>query len=77
MGSAIPYDEGMDTIAEGMGTITVKSLYDTDFVEWADQTAALLREGRVDEIDFEHLIEEIRTCPKAIGMPSAPNWAAC
>jgi hypothetical protein len=42
-----------------MGTTTVKSLYDIDFVEWADQTAALLREGRIDEIDFEHLIEEI------------------
>jgi hypothetical protein len=42
-----------------MGTTTVKSLYDIDFVEWADQTAALLREGRINEIDFEHLIEEI------------------
>jgi hypothetical protein len=41
-----------------MGT-TLKTLYDTDFVEWADHTAALLREGRLDEVDMEHLIEEV------------------
>src|SRR5437870_1161562 len=41
-----------------MGT-TVKSLYDTDFVEWTDHTADLLRSGRIDEIDIEHLAEEI------------------
>jgi hypothetical protein len=42
-----------------MGSTTVKSLYDTDFVEWTAHTAALLREGRIDEIDIEHLAEEI------------------
>jgi Domain of unknown function DUF29 len=41
-----------------MGT-TLKALYDTDFVEWADHTAALLREGRLSEVDMEHLIEEV------------------
>ena len=41
-----------------MGT-TLKTLYDTDFVEWADHTAKLLREGRLDEVDMEHLIEEV------------------
>jgi len=43
-----------------MGT-TLKTLYDTDFVEWADHTAALLREGRLDEVDMEHLIEEVES----------------
>lgn len=41
-----------------MGGLT-KTLYDTDFVEWAAATAELLRERRFDDVDFEHLIEEI------------------
>jgi uncharacterized protein DUF29 len=41
-----------------MGTLT-KTLYDTDFVEWAAKTAELLRQGRFDDVDLEHLIEEI------------------
>lgn len=41
-----------------MSTAT-KILYDTDFVEWADHTAELLRHGKFDEIDLEHLIEEV------------------
>jgi Domain of unknown function DUF29 len=41
-----------------MGTVT-KTLYDTDFVEWAAATAELLRERRFDDVDWEHLIEEI------------------
>lgn len=41
-----------------MGGLT-KTLYDTDFVEWAAATAELLRERRFDDVDWEHLIEEI------------------
>jgi hypothetical protein len=41
-----------------MGTLT-KTLYETDFVEWAEKTAELLREKRFDGIDWEHLIEEV------------------
>jgi hypothetical protein len=48
-----------------MGSTTVKSLYDTDFVEWTAQTADLLREGRIGEIDTEHLIEEIEDLGKS------------
>lgn len=42
-----------------MGTAT-KTLYDTDFVEWAGQTAELLRARRLNELDLEHLAEEIQ-----------------
>jgi len=38
---------------------TTKTLYDTDFVAWADETAALIRAGRLDEVDLEHVAEEI------------------
>jgi hypothetical protein len=41
-----------------MSTVT-KTLYETDFVEWADHTAELLRQGKFNEVDLEHLIEEV------------------
>jgi hypothetical protein len=47
-----------------MGTIT-KTLYDTDFVEWAAHTAELLRAGRFDEVDLEHVVEEIEDLGKS------------
>ena len=40
-----------------MGALT-KTLCETDFVEWADHTAELLRQDKFHEIDLEHLIEE-------------------
>ncbi len=40
-------------------TRSVGKPYDEDFVAWASETARLLREGRFNEIDFEHLAEEV------------------
>ncbi len=34
-------------------------LYDEDFYVWARRQAELLRAGRYDELDLEHLIEEV------------------
>ena len=36
-----------------------QSLYEQDFVVWLQQQAALLREGRFDELDLANLVEEI------------------
>src|SRR5438128_8323254 len=47
-----------------MGT-TTKTLYDTDFVEWAEHTAALVRAGRFDEVDLENLTEEIESLARS------------
>ena len=47
-----------------METVT-KALYDTDFVEWADETARLLRAGRFGEVDLEHLVEEVADLGKS------------
>ena len=47
-----------------MGT-TTKTLYETDYVEWADTMAALLRAGRLSEIDMENVAEEIEDLGKA------------
>src|SRR5580700_894552 len=44
---------------------TTKTLYDTDFVEWTAHTAELLREGRLDAVDLEHLAEEIEDLGKS------------
>ena len=40
---------------------TPKTLYDTDFAEWSDRTAALIRAGRFHEIEAENLAEEIES----------------
>jgi hypothetical protein len=36
-----------------------KGLYDEDFYVWTRRQADLLRAGRYDELDLEHLIEEV------------------
>ena len=37
----------------------MKGLYETDFHEWSARNAELLRSGRVDEADLEHIAEEL------------------
>jgi hypothetical protein len=38
-----------------------QSLYERDFYLWTEQQAALLREGRLDELDVANLLEEIES----------------
>jgi hypothetical protein len=40
------------------------SLYDEDFAVWTAETARLLRAGRFDEVDIEHVAEEIEDMGK-------------
>src|SRR5258706_14817934 len=40
-------------------------LYDTDFYEWCVEMAALLRAGRIDAVDIEHVAEEIEDLGKS------------
>ena len=47
-----------------MGT-TTKTLYDTDFVEWTAHVAGMLLQGRIDEVDLEHIAEEIADLGKS------------
>ena len=37
------------------------SLYETDFYAWANQQAALLREGKLSAADVENIAEEIES----------------
>lgn len=39
----------------------IKSEYEQDVYAWAMHTAKLLREKKIDEIDFEHVAEEIES----------------
>lgn len=41
------------------------TLYDRDFYTWAMHTAELIRRGRFDEIDADHLAEEIEDMGKS------------
>ena len=51
-----------------MGAKTLKpatgSLYGEDFAVWTSETARLLRERRFDEVDIEHIAEEIEDMGK-------------
>jgi len=40
-------------------------LYDTDFYQWCMKMAALLRAGRIDEVDVENVAEEIQSLGKS------------
>ena len=42
-----------------------KTLYAQDLCLWADHNATLLREGRFDSLDIEHLIEELTDMSKS------------
>jgi hypothetical protein len=39
--------------------IAVKTLYETDFNLWLEETALLIKEGKLDRLDIENLLEEI------------------
>ena len=39
--------------------------YDRDYAEWAAETAKLLREGRLQEVDLDHVAEEIEDMGKS------------
>jgi hypothetical protein len=44
-----------------MRLIMKASNYETDFYTWTQQQAALLKAGRLSELDVENIIEEIET----------------
>ena len=45
--------------------MAAKTLYDTDFAEWADHTSELIRSGRFTEIDAANVAEEIASLGRA------------
>lgn len=44
-----------------LSTPTTAKLYDQDFAQWIDQTVQLLKEGKLNELDIENLIEEVES----------------
>jgi hypothetical protein len=45
-------------------TLNIQTLYDQDFVEWCEATAAQLKERKFEQVDLENLIEEIEGLAK-------------
>ena len=43
-----------------------RALYETDYFTWTQDVARLLREGRLSEIDLEHLAEEVEDLGKSL-----------
>src|SRR5580658_6063465 len=43
------------------GTVSPDSGYEVDFFEWTQSTAELIRQGRLAEVDLEHVAEEIES----------------
>ena len=42
-----------------------KASYDKDVVAWSNEQAALLRSGRFDELDIEHIADEVEDVGKS------------
>ena len=42
----------------------MNNLYDIDFNLWSKKQAQLLREGKFNELDLEHLVEEVEELGK-------------
>jgi hypothetical protein len=45
--------------------VTTKTLYDTDFNQWIEMQAKLLRDRQLNHLDIENLIEEIESLGKS------------
>jgi len=45
--------------------MNLKRAYEQDFNHWIEQHIALLREGKLNEIDVEHLLEELEDMGKS------------
>ena len=48
-------------------------LYDRDFYAWANEQAALLREGKLGDADIEHIAQEIESMGKTEKRELAPT----
>jgi hypothetical protein len=45
-------------MAKTLTKVPDPKLYETDYYEWLEQQAQLLREGRIEDIDAQNLVEE-------------------
>ena len=55
----------LNAMKPGVLAPTAKELYDQDFFEWTLRNAELLRAGRLEEADLEHIAEEIEDIGKS------------
>ncbi|MES2207276.1 MAG: DUF29 domain-containing protein [Pseudomonadota bacterium] len=48
-----------------MSAVVEENLYEQDFYAWANKQAALLRAGKLEQVDLEHVAEEIESMGKS------------
>jgi len=51
--------------------------YDEDVILWAEEQARLLRARRFDELDIEHVADEIEDVGKSELAISGAGWPCC
>ena len=69
-----PHGLDVQTVAPGASSlVNSASLYDADFYAWLNEQVALLRAGRVDEIDATNIAEELDDVGKS---QPAKMWSA-
>ncbi|MDJ1184170.1 DUF29 domain-containing protein [Roseofilum casamattae] len=47
-----------------MSTLNLQNLYEQDFALWVESTVARLKDGNLEVIDLEHLIDEVESLAK-------------
>jgi hypothetical protein len=52
-----------------------RELYEQDFAQWADETARLIREGRMEEISLEELAEEVESLGRSQRQEAGNRYA--
>lgn len=45
-------------------TTNLKKIYETDYIEWIEQTIKILKSRQLEQIDYENLIEELEDLAK-------------
>ena len=49
-------------------------LYEKDFLAWTQQQSELLRQGRWQEVDLDHLVQELDDLGKSNHRELASRW---
>lgn len=52
----------------------MRAVYEQDFYRWAQEQAAMLKGGRLSELDIEHLAEEIESMGKSEKRELESRW---
>lgn len=49
-------------------TIDLKNLYESDYLQWLEQTIRQLQFRQIDRLDYDHLIEELEELSRGLSL---------